>query len=439
MTITPRIVTEGTFDDYFFDLMRGIYPINGVTFEGYREDFYSDALGIPTVGTGTALIFKDDTTYSIRSDLSTIFSGAYTFSSNELNTLNTIVSQLNANNVSGAENTLINAKGSGQFTDLMPAQVRTIFDNALAENLNTVSNNHMTAWANIQTNLAGSYELAAVYSLLTKAPGLVGPGLVDALTDGDRARAWYEILYNHEAWNNAVSMNRHEAEADLFALVNTNADEAEIALELNTLFNGTDYSNNDIYSRIQARDTHKPLETKIATYLQDVQDYYAEGNAIDYIQIADGEWIQAGTITAKSASGKDSANTDNLIIGSDSNDVLNGLGGNDYLIGGLGSDTLNGGEGFDTANFFQESSALTVDVASSGNTTVSNGTDTDSLSGIERLILTDHDDVVNFTGNNFFGSGVTHIDGGGTADNDTINQIYYLEDFSCKAHIDFCR
>jgi hypothetical protein len=230
MSITPRSVT-GNFDDYVYDLLRGQIPINGVTFEGYREDFYYDTLGIPTVGVGTALIFKDGSTYSVRTDLSTVFSGAYTFSPAELTTLSTIASQLTAGNQSGAQATFDSAQSSGQFTDLSPSDVRTVFDNALDANLTTIQGTHGATWTSVQTALAGSKELAAVYSLAYSLPDFVGPGLVDALDSGDRARAWYEILYHHTQWSDSVAMNRHEAEADLFSLVNDGASAEKIALE----------------------------------------------------------------------------------------------------------------------------------------------------------------------------------------------------------------
>ena len=432
MTITPKTVTEEPFENYFYNLMRGQYPINGVTFEGYSENFYSDTRGIPTVGTGTALIFKSDNTYQVRGDLSAVFSGAYTFSSAEQTTLSTIVSQLNAQNVSDAETTLNNAKSGGQFVDLSSSEVRTVFDNALNTNLTTVQNTHGVAWANIQSSLAGTYELAAVYSLLYALPDLVGNGLMDALSDGDRARSWYEILYNHQEYNDSVTMNRRESEADLFSLVDDGADPKEIALELNTLFNGEDASSNNIYDRIQSRDTYKPFEDKIAEYLEDVQDYYANGNTIDFIQIADDQWIVGGTIDAKAASGKTDSNTSNLIIGSDANDIIDGKGGNDFLIGGAGYDDLYGGEGFDTANYSTSTDAIhayigngpTYDVVYDG--ILVNGYDSDDyLFSIEKIIGSDANDNFDIYSSYFTG---IEIDGG--AGDDTVT---YKEDISYDA------
>jgi serralysin len=65
-------------------------------------------------------------------------------------------------------------------------------------------------------------------------------------------------------------------------------------------------------------------------------------------------------------------------------DTLDGGIGDDTLIGGAGNDTLIGGSGFDTADYSDASLEVIIDLAVAGPQN-SEGTGTDTVSGIERL------------------------------------------------------
>ncbi len=110
-----------------------------------------------------------------------------------------------------------------------------------------------------------------------------------------------------------------------------------------------------------------------------------------------------------------------VLFGGAGNDTLNGDAGNDTLVGGAGNDILNGGTGTDFVTYAGAASGVNVNLLTG---VVSNDGDggSDTLISIERLEVTNFDDVV--TGDN----GNNTIDGRGGNDiiegmngNDTLN------------------
>jgi Ca2+-binding RTX toxin-like protein len=113
------------------------------------------------------------------------------------------------------------------------------------------------------------------------------------------------------------------------------------------------------------------------------------------------------------------ASGNDTLDGGDGDDTIRGGGGDDLLIGGSGNDTLDGGAGFDTASFADSTSAVVV---SMGPGFAQNDTDTDTLSSIEAVVLSAHDDTFIGSANDDTASGE---DGNdllrGRAGNDTLN------------------
>jgi Ca2+-binding RTX toxin-like protein len=104
--------------------------------------------------------------------------------------------------------------------------------------------------------------------------------------------------------------------------------------------------------------------------------------------------------------GGDGADT---LLGGGGNDFLAGKGGNDSLDGGAGDDALygdagvdvlNGGLNVDTLIYRQFAAALTVNVTSTGNGTISDGTETDTFTGMEAYILGTGNDTFNGSAGN---------------------------------------
>lgn len=93
------------------------------------------------------------------------------------------------------------------------------------------------------------------------------------------------------------------------------------------------------------------------------------------------------------------AGSDNL-RGQSGDDTLFGGEGDDTLQGGAGNDVLDGGEGLDTVDFSDTSAGVSIDLALSGNQTISSGVganpivETEQVIGIENLIGSVGDDDV---------------------------------------------
>jgi choice-of-anchor C domain-containing protein len=79
--------------------------------------------------------------------------------------------------------------------------------------------------------------------------------------------------------------------------------------------------------------------------------------------------------------------------GGSGNDNLLGGAGNDLLQGGSGSDLLDGGTGRDTASYIDSAQGIVADITTG---IVTSGADTDTLTSIERIAGSNHDDTFAF-------------------------------------------
>jgi VCBS repeat-containing protein len=111
----------------------------------------------------------------------------------------------------------------------------------------------------------------------------------------------------------------------------------------------------------------------------------------------------------------------NTLVGTAGDDTIQGLGGNDRLQGLAGNDVIDGGQGFDRAVYTDATSGITVNLSAG---TVTGGSGTDTLIGIESIVGSDFADTINtagFTGDSGIAGnpiGLNEIEGRGG--NDTI-------------------
>ena len=89
-------------------------------------------------------------------------------------------------------------------------------------------------------------------------------------------------------------------------------------------------------------------------------------------------------VTNVSGSSVNGTSGDDVLTGTSEEDTIQGLGGNDTLTGGAGNDTLNGGAGTDTATGYGSGWSLAF---AGGRWTVTNGSETDELYGIEKVVI----------------------------------------------------
>jgi len=76
--------------------------------------------------------------------------------------------------------------------------------------------------------------------------------------------------------------------------------------------------------------------------------------------------------------------SDDALTGTSEEDTIQGLGGNDTLTGGTGNDELNGGDGVDTATGYGSGWSLAFE---NGHWAVTNGSESDTLDGIEKVVI----------------------------------------------------
>ncbi len=111
-------------------------------------------------------------------------------------------------------------------------------------------------------------------------------------------------------------------------------------------------------------------------------------------------------------------NGDDFVNGGAGNDTLNGNNGDDFLVGIGGLDTIDGGAGTDTNSFQGVDSAVIARVNEGGSGVASHGTVNENFVGIENLTGSDHDDILNATGNidtvlrGLGGNDILNADGG---------------------------
>ena len=109
---------------------------------------------------------------------------------------------------------------------------------------------------------------------------------------------------------------------------------------------------------------------------------------------------------------------DECIYGLDGDDTLNGNAGDDRLDGGAGADAMDGGADSDTADYSESDAAVTVDLSSSAAQSGGHAQG-DTLSNIENIIGSGHDDTL--TGDDLDntlkgGAGADTLDGGAGSD-----------------------
>lgn len=99
----------------------------------------------------------------------------------------------------------------------------------------------------------------------------------------------------------------------------------------------------------------------------------------------------AGTDTLIGIENLTGGDYNDTLTGNDSSNRLDGGYGDDTLIGGTGNDTLLGDHGVDTASYSTANTAVTVEL---GLGTSTGGAGSDTLSGIENIIGSNHNDTL---------------------------------------------
>lgn len=223
-----------------------------------------------------------------------------------------------------------------------------------------------------------SRERAALISLAYQrgrvGTELIGPKLIAAITNDDRAEAWFEIRYN----SGQTFANRRYAESDLFGLYNGTGgigeDHAVRIYQMYTRHKETI----ETYERSHAPRSSETftIEQNLLAAYEVLSDKYTRpvGITVAVKDIKIGESTQTAWISTRSDEGKD----DDTLLGSTRNDLLVGESGDDVLVGYGGRDVLVGGAGNDVLYGLEQADVLD---GGEGSDILYGGTGSDALQG----------------------------------------------------------
>lgn len=356
MPFTSR--PAGDFQNDAFQFIRGG--------EGFRPGVYADPVSVPTVGYGYALVIKDSNdVWSIKSSLAVDLAAiGITLTTTQSETLDSIVQALNAGNTTLAKNLsdgLGDQVGTGDIRLITAPEGRTLFDLELQRALDAIQErfrSHLgTADGNaLFASLQGSVEMVALASMAYTAQTTIGPLLTQALFNGNRAEAWYEIRYQTNP--GGIHASRRYFESDYFSLYDApgtaTAEEAKQVYSMLTAHRQIILDYEQTYVAPQnANDLIESLTPARNSFIGWVNDSDLLAGQPDLVA---GDWNAAAiyynaavpTLDARGDDGKANGLERNLLVGGASANIIYAGAGDDVLIGGGGTDTLVGGAGSDT-------------------------------------------------------------------------------------------
>ncbi len=339
MPITYKPLTQSAYVTQRYDLIR--------LFENYKPFLYDDSKNKATIGTGFNV--EDDRVRIEVVKVITVAAGTNADGDILSASLNNIISthaSSSANTLAG----LLNPEMKN-YSDAHPTlNMRTTFTFTSEAEAKQVFNTLAPTYENVVSAKLPSVpqyaeERLALFSLAYNSPTLIGPKLTAAISDGNRAEAWYEIRYDSNGDDLPGIAKGRYYESEVFKPykdhVNPTLDEAK---EMGTMFahHKTDILAYDKlygaqltleYNALFSNDLKYHIEPAI-TLLKTTYNIPVS-IALDELQVADTE-----NLHLKGDGTPNDVNKNDFLIGDDSANLLNGGGGRNVLVGGAGNDAL---------------------------------------------------------------------------------------------------
>ena len=184
------------------------------------------------------------------------------------------------------------------------------------------------------------------YNTKQGATNLIGPKLLSAITNDNRAEAWYEIRYGSN--KNGIHASRRYAEAALFGLYDAGTlskdqeiDQSKEILQMYTEHNAEILAYESKYAPASS------IQNEIGRAKTFLITNFGQGKAIDG-EVIVGQGLK--TAAYEQLSPADDiimtiGNKNNLIFGEGGDDSIISGDGNDVIYGGKGDDFISGGKG----------------------------------------------------------------------------------------------
>jgi hypothetical protein len=197
--------------------------------------------------------------------------------------------------------------------------------------------------------LPESKERAAVMSQLYRLGTGGAPSMLQAIQDGNRAEAWYQIRYESNFDNMSGNYERVIKESDIFGLYDTapNTRNSKDIIRMARIHaekiiveenKSADYNGHEIGPQIQSAKSYL-----IANFSQGIT---IDGEVIVGVNSVNDELWRGVGIGDIHDSLQGTLHND-LIFGENGSDTLSGNDGNDVIYGGFDRDTISGGAGSD--------------------------------------------------------------------------------------------
>jgi len=442
VAINFHSLTEIEYKKQRFDFIKEV--------EGYKETLYVDNKGFLTIGIGFNL---HDSTVRVK-----VFTDLLNLTLDEYgNSARNYIDQLSTT-IGTAGKTLTDVK---KILDAWKLDYDTNKNNPIssfkippptsitieAKNGKTAEtrineffeNNFAQTYENyIPTSVPNSIERIALFSAAYNSPSLIGTGIKTALASGNRADAYYELVYNSGApywrrymegalfglYNDPGSITESEA-LSVLKMYTKNRDRI---LNMDQIHTSDLASANSHFAHLNA--IHSSLSAYTATtinlnlainYIKQTGYGEASEDLLPIMKRLDGEFLigdaQGNTDDTIGFSQIMANNKSDLIMGLAGIDVLNGQGGNDVILGGSGDDQLFGGDGNDYLFGGTQSDYL---AGEEGDDYLDGGDHSDVLEGGEGY------DTYNFQGN--FGRDIVNDTEGRLIVGGVVMGAFYKED-----------
>jgi Ca2+-binding RTX toxin-like protein/GH24 family phage-related lysozyme (muramidase) len=189
--------------------------------------------------------------------------------------------------------------------------------------------------------------VSLAYTSKTGKTDLLGAKLKAAITNDNRAEAWYEIRYNSNSDGKHAS--RRYSEANLFGLYDSGAMTIDQAKEVMRMWTKHEFLETDQTKKMSTYETTYARPQGIASISAEIfnaKNHLVSDDSLTYGKSINNVIVGKG-LDSYSYTADEKNNPDDILIGTNDHDLIFGEKGDDSIVAGNGDDVVYGGEGDD--------------------------------------------------------------------------------------------